>query len=135
MYDLTSPSPPPEIAPASLDIVTCIFVLSALHPSTWPIAASNIFKMLKPGGILLVRDYGRYDMAQLRFKKERLMEDGLYVRGDGTRVYFFENEDVRKIFGEFEELKNAMDRRMLVNRFKKIKMYRCWVQAKFRKPL
>lgn len=29
-------------------------------------------------------------MAQLRFKANRYMQPGLYIRGDRTRVYFFE---------------------------------------------
>lgn len=84
----------------------------------------------------MFRDYGRYDMAQLRFKKNRLLSDNFYVRGDGTRVYFFDSEEVVKLFGsKFTIEQNAVDRRLIVNRLRKVKMYRVWLQGKFRKPM
>ncbi|KAI8923631.1 S-adenosyl-L-methionine-dependent methyltransferase [Entophlyctis helioformis] len=135
VYDITAPDIPPEIAPGSVDVCTCIFVLSAIHPSTWAQAVRNLYKMLKPGGLVLLRDYGRYDLAQLRFKPARVLEENFYVRGDGTRVYFFTNEELATMFSGFEVVQNGIDRRLLVNRTRKLKMYRSWVQAKLRKPL
>lgn len=128
---------PEDLEPNSVDIVIMVFVFSALHPNQWKQAVANLQKVLKPGGEILFRDYGRYDLAQVRFKKGRLLDDNFYIRGDGTRVYFFTEEELREIFcteGPFTEEKIGTDRRLLVNRKKQLKMYRIWLQGVFRKP-
>lgn len=99
VWDLSSPTHlPPSLTPGSVDIVVLIFVFSALHPNEWPQAVHNIKTLLKPNGIVLFRDYGRYDLPQLRFKKRRMLQDNFYLRGDGTRVYFFQPEQLFDIF-------------------------------------
>ncbi|KAK8208845.1 S-adenosyl-L-methionine-dependent methyltransferase [Phyllosticta paracitricarpa] len=155
-------STPPGIEEGSVDLVMMIFIFSALAPSQWAQAVRNIYRVLKPGGKVCFRDYGRGDLAQVRFKKGRYLEENFYVRGDGTRVYFFEKEELERIWGggltttaetsedhpngtdytheatadvpTFEIESIGVDRRMLVNRQRRLKMYRCWMQAVFRKP-
>ncbi|CAG8484349.1 5755_t:CDS:2 [Scutellospora calospora] len=134
VWDLTSTNIPENIEPGSLDIVVLIFVMSAIHPQCWNQAVENVYKMLKPGGLVLFRDYGRYDMVQLRFKEGRMLSDNFYVRGDGTRVYFFTSDEIQTIWGtKFTLEQNAVDRRLIVNRHRKLQMYRIWLQGKFRK--
>ncbi|KAG8889665.1 hypothetical protein FRB99_003968, partial [Tulasnella sp. 403] len=107
VWDLSSQTLPEGLEPGSVDIVVMVFVLSALHPSEWSQAIANIFTLLKPGGLIVFRDYGRHDLTQLRFREGRLLDDNFYIRGDGTRVYFFEPCEIGKLLTgsmiEFEE--------------------------------
>ncbi|KAM5534498.1 hypothetical protein V8D89_011830 [Ganoderma adspersum] len=98
VWDLTSNTLPPHVEPGTVDIILLIFVLSALHPCEWANAVSNVHKLLKPGGRLLIRDYGRHDLTQLRFKAGRLLDENFYIRGDNTRVYFFELDELSLLF-------------------------------------
>jgi len=148
VWDAAGDELPPGLGEESVDVVVLIFIFSALSPSQWHKAVSNIYKLLKPGGEVLFRDYGRGDLAQVRFKKGRYLEENFYIRGDGTRVYFFEKDELVKIWtGKdpslssekshedtgFEVVDLGVDRRLLVNRAKQLKMYRCWMQGRFRK--
>lgn len=136
LHDLAQDTVFEGIAPGSLDTVVAIFVLSALDPKRLPFALSKIFSVLKPGGQMLFRDYGRHDMTQLRFKPARLIRPDLYFRGDGTAVHYFSTEELAGLAeaAGFAVLRNDVDRRLLVNRQRRLTMYRVWIQARFQKP-
>ncbi|KAL8745724.1 MAG: hypothetical protein Q9190_002163 [Brigantiaea leucoxantha] len=200
VWDIADKSLPTGLEENSVDVVLMIFVFSALHPKQWKQAVNNVWRVLRPGGEVCFRDYGRGDLAQVRMRKGRWMEENFYIRGDGTRVYFFEQEELKDIWGSgafqeavdegvneellahkevgmqpdtesgrgqvnaenqgsttassvveeprqkksvrkgqmneapFEILSLGVDRRLLVNRQKQLKMYRCWMQGRFRKP-
>lgn len=146
VWDVAGEDLPPGLEEGSVDIAILVFIFSALAPEQWKRAVSNVYRLLKPGGKVCFRDYGRGDLAQVRFKKRRYLEENFYVRGDGTRVYFFERDELERIWSgklQTSDDKEACpgfemeflepDRRLLVNRARKLKMYRCWMQGRFRK--
>lgn len=83
--DITSENIHQTIKQSSVDIITIIFVLSAIHPDKFKNVIQNMHIILKPGGIILFRDYGLHDMAQFRFKPGHKISENFYMRQDGTR--------------------------------------------------
>ncbi|NXV76783.1 METL2 protein, partial [Atlantisia rogersi] len=136
VHDVCDDALPYPFPDEILDVILLVFVLSTIHPDRMQGVVNRLAKLLKPGGMLLFRDYGRYDTAQLRFKKGHCLSENFYVRGDGTRVYFFTKDEVWNMFNlaGLTEVQNLVDRRLQVNRKKKVKMQRVWIQSKFQKP-
>ncbi|KAK7310694.1 hypothetical protein RJT34_08361 [Clitoria ternatea] len=133
--DLTADDLCKEILPSSVDIVTMIFMLSAVSPEKMPLVLQNVRKVIKPNGYVLFRDYATGDLAQERFSgKDQKISDNFYVRGDGTRAYYFSNEFLTSLFKEngFDVLKLGVYCKQVENRSRELIMNRRWVQAVFR---
>lgn len=125
-----------NIEKGSLDIITIIFVLSAIHPDKFNCVVENMFQLLKPGGLVLFRDYGLYDMAQLRFKAGHKISENLYMRQDGTRSYYFSDTEIKCLFEKsgFDVICNEYIHRRTVNPKENIDVGRIFLQGKFMKP-
>ena len=117
------------------DYVLMIFVLSAIAPDLQRQAILNATRHLQPGGCVLFRDYGKYDLAELRLashQHNKLGED-YYLKQDGTRVFYFTKETLTARFADFEEVENQYHYRLVENRKEALRMKRVWIQAVFRK--
>ncbi|KAJ0260233.1 S-adenosyl-L-methionine-dependent methyltransferases superfamily protein [Hirschfeldia incana] len=133
--DLTGDDLDKHISPSSVDLVTMIFVLSAVSPEKMPFVLQNIKRVLKPNGCILFRDYAVGDLAQERFSgKDQKISDNFYVRGDGTRAFYFSNEFLETLFAEegFEVEEIGVCCKQVENRSRELVMNRRWVQATFR---
>ncbi|XP_061827619.1 tRNA N(3)-methylcytidine methyltransferase METTL8, mitochondrial [Nerophis lumbriciformis] len=136
LHDICEEEASLPFPPQSLDVILAVFVLSTIHPDRIQGVVNRLSSYLKCGGYFLFRDYGRFDFTQLRFKKGQCLSENFYTRGNGTRVYFFTKEEIHDLFTKagLEEVQNMEDRRLQVNRGKKVSMRRVWMQSKFRKP-
>ncbi|CAM8970520.1 unnamed protein product [Rhodiola kirilowii] len=133
--DLTVDDLSAHISLSSVDIVTMIFVLSAVSPEKMSLVLQNIRKVLKPNGLVLFRDYALGDLAQERFScKDQRISENFYVRGDGTRAFYFSDDFLMCLFKEngFKVEEYGVCCKQVENRSREIVMNRRWVQAAFR---
>eukprot|EP00004_Rigifila_ramosa_P023537 TRINITY_DN6622_c0_g1_i5.p2 TRINITY_DN6622_c0_g1~~TRINITY_DN6622_c0_g1_i5.p2 ORF type:complete len:172 (-),score=39.07 TRINITY_DN6622_c0_g1_i5:5-520(-) len=112
-----------------------MYFLSALPPAAMPQVLQKVKRVLRPGGKVLFRDYAQFDLAQMRFcrAKGHKLDESLYVRGDGTLAYFFEKAELAALFEQagFVVAELEYDRRLLVNRQRRVQMHRMWLQGRF----
>jgi len=138
LYDPTDPSGDPweklERKPR-LDGITMLFMLSAVRPEDMKVVLESANRLLTKGGKVYFRDYGMYDLTQLRFPPEHVLGEKLYRRQDGTLAYFFELEELKAMFEgagfASEELDYCCVRQR--NRKRQLIMDRVFVHGVFRK--
>lgn len=127
----------PESCQGVADVATLLFCLSAIAPGQRMIqAVKNVAATLKPNkGVLVLRDYGRYDEAQMKLgtSRNKQMDDNFYRKHDGTKCFYFTLEDIRNLFKKaagLKVLKLNYLRRIYRNRAKNEFRRRVWVQGR-----
>lgn len=122
---------------ASVDACTMVFVLSAISPVAMASAVANVARTLEPGrGRILFRDYAEGDLAQGRLggvNRQQKIEEGFYMRGDGTRAYYFTEAFAMELFGDLGFRCESMQthQRLRTNRRTGVQMERRFLQAVF----
>lgn len=120
------------------DFMLLIFTLSAFHPRSMPQVVSEAAGALRNGGKLLFRDYGLYDMAQIRFPGKQLIDPDhmVYQRAEGTLSYFFSVEFLKELMRDSglscEECHYVTT--TITNRKNGKKMKRVFIHGVFTKP-
>ncbi|XRB18055.1 tRNA N(3)-methylcytidine methyltransferase METTL6 [Pseudoscourfieldia marina] len=129
----------PRLAEESADVATMIFALSAMSPDTFAHALEQARRVLKVGGTLLIRDYAEGDMAMERLAGKKGGMDGIreiderfYMRGDGTRAYYFQVDELRSLLttGGFDVASCSLVSMRNENRAQELIMDRRFVQAR-----
>ena len=125
---------PLPFATGSANYATLVFVMSALNPKDMMFALKEVRRVLASDGVLLLRDYAVGDLTMLRFKSGAKIGERFYKRGDGTRTYFFERDEVIKMLREAGFLVEDDDalyiKKIIENRKRDLKMKRIWLQCK-----
>ena len=141
--DISIPNVLPAYVQNVAHVTSLIFCLSAIHPTKHSMVMRNVISTLQPGqGVLIFRDYGRYDLAQIKLGTQRsklLDTDNFYRKHDGTKCYYFTIQDIEQLVqqqdGALEILELRYIRRKYINRSMPCERRRVWVQGRFRRTM
>jgi len=139
--DITKNDLPSTVSLNSINFATMIFVLSAISPEYMSCSLQRLWKVMKPGGIIFFRDYAVNDMAQVRFEEDRndkepnKLSENFYVRGDGTRAYYFSKEILEELFSRngYQVIESHYVNKEVQNRKEEKHMNRVFIQGQFQK--
>ena len=133
--DLTAEGALPALlAGRRAQIATCFFTLSAIPPAALPALAAAIADSLAPGGALLLRDYARHDLAQLRFRAGCKLAEDYYARADGTLAHYLTPARLRELFAALRCKRCEFVAQHKENRATGSRWSRLFVEAVFTKP-
>lgn len=125
------------IADNSIDAVTCVFFLSALDSDAFNRVATECARVLKPGGVLLFRDYAKDDEknnTKSDFAPGTKIDTQSFVRGDGTLAVFTDEAFVKSAFSKVGLIGSTqIITHTVVNRKLEVKLDRFFVQGRFEK--
>ncbi len=86
-------------ADSSFRTVVARHIIGHLLEEERRLAAAEAFRVLAPGGALHVQEFSRSD---LRANKGKELEAHTVRKGTGVQTHFFEEEEMKRLFGEFE---------------------------------
>jgi SAM-dependent methyltransferase len=77
------------------DAATCVHTLSHMIESDRSRAASEIIRVLKPGGYVFIEGFGKGD---IRFGEGEEVEDSSFLRGNGIVTHYFQEGEIAALF-------------------------------------
>lgn len=84
---------------AVFDTVFSLHVTGHLKEPDRRRSATEMFRVLKPGGQVVFRDFS---VGDFRFGKGEIVEPGTFWRGTGLCTHYFEPDEVTGLFGSFQ---------------------------------
>jgi MPBQ/MSBQ methyltransferase len=83
---------------STIDAVFSLHVTGHLPETGRSQLAGEILRVLKPGGLIVFRDFGIHDF---RFGKGEITAPGTFRRGTGSLTHYFSTDEVTRLFSTF----------------------------------